>query len=156
MQLQTKLRAFHVLNFDFRALFELFDVVVNTIHYPVSILSNSTVSDFNFNQTEMQISFNVTGDSDVTGYCNVTIPNGLLTDSPWTIKVDNTTIIDYDDETNDTHTFLYFTYAHENPQTVTIKGTWVIPEFPLTTILPLFIISSLTTLIFAKLKKKRQ
>jgi len=134
----------------------IFDVVVNTIHYPVSILSNSTVSDFNFNQTEMQISFNVTGDSDVTGYCNVTIPNGLLTDSPWTIKVDNTTIIDYDDETNDTHTFLYFTYAHENPQTVTIKGTWVIPEFPLTTILPLFIISSLTTLIFAKLKKKRQ
>jgi len=133
-----------------------FDVVVDEIHYPVSILSNSTVSEFNFNQTEMQISFNVTGDSDVTGYCNVTIPNGLLTDSPWTIKVDNTTIIDYDDKTNDTHTFLYFTYAHESPLRVTIKGTWVVPEFPSAMILPLFIIFSLTAPIFAKLKKKRQ
>jgi len=51
MQLQTKLHTFHVLNFDFRALFELFDVVVNTIHYLVSILSNSTISDFNFSET---------------------------------------------------------------------------------------------------------
>lgn len=133
-----------------------FDVVVDEIHYPVSILSNSTVSDFSFNQTEMQISYNVTGDSNVTGYCNVTIPNDLLTDSPWTIKAGNTTIIDYDDKTNDTHTFLYFTYAHESPLKVTIKGTWVIPEFPPAMILPLFMVFSLAALIFAKFKKKRQ
>ena len=133
-----------------------FDVVVDEIHYPVSILSNSTVSDFNFNQTEVQISYNVTGDSNVTGYCNVTIPKGLLTDSPWTIEAGNTTIIDYDDKANDTHTFLYFTYAHESLLRVTIKGTWVVPEFPSAMILPLFMIFSLAALIFAKFKKRTQ
>ena len=134
----------------------IFDVVVDDINYPVSILSNSTVSNFNFNKTEMQISFNVTGESGTTGYCNVTIPKSLLRDSPWTIKVDNTTIIDFDEETNDTHTFLYFTYTHESPLQVTIEGTWVIAEFPLAIILPLFMILSLATAVFVKLKKKKQ
>lgn len=133
-----------------------FDVVLDDTHYPVSILSNSTVSNFNFNQTKMQISFNVTGDSGTTGYCNVTIPKSLLRDSPWTIKIDNMTIIDFDKKTNDTHTFLYFTYTHESPLQVTIEGTWVVPEFPLAIILPLFMILSLTTAVFVKLKKKKQ
>jgi len=132
-----------------------FDVVVDDIHYPVSILSNSTVSNFNFNQTEMQISFDVAGDSGTTGYCNVTIPKSLLTGSPWTIKIDNTTITDFDEKTNNTHTFLYFTYTHESPLQITIQGTWVVPEFPPAMILPLFLILSLITVVFVKHKKKK-
>ena len=99
-------------------------------HYPVFILSNSTVSNFNFNQTKMQISFDVTGESGITGCCNVTIPKSLLKGSPWTIKVDDTTITDFDEKMNATHTFLYFTYTHESPLHVAIEGTWVVPEYP--------------------------
>ena len=132
-----------------------FDVIVDDIHYPVSILSNSAVSNFNFNETEMQISFDVTGESGTTGYCNVTIPKSLLTGSPWIIKIDNTPITDFDEKTNDTHTFLYSTYTHESPLQVTIEGTWVVPEFPSAIILPLLMILSLTTAVFVKLKKKK-
>jgi len=127
-----------------------FDVVLDDIHYPVSILSNSTVSNFNFNKTEMQISFNVTGESGTTGYCNVTIPKSLLKGSPWIIKADSTTITDFDEKTNDTHTFLYFTYTHESPLQVTIEGTWVVPEFPSAIILPILMVLTVLAVGFAK------
>ena len=133
-----------------------FDVVLDEIHYPVSILSNSTVLNFNFSQPEMQISFNVTGDTGTTGYCNVTIPKILLTGSPWIIKIDNTTITDFDEKSNDTHSFLYFTYIHESPLQVTIEGTWVVPEFPVFTILMLFMTLSPITVVFVKHKKTEQ
>jgi len=133
-----------------------FDVIVDDTHYPVSILSNSTVSNFNFSQTEMQISFNVTGDTGTTGYCNVTILKSLLTGSQWTIKIDDTPITDFDEKTNDTHTFLYFTYTHESPLQVTIEGTWVIPELPPAIILSLFMVLSLITVVFVKHKEKKQ
>jgi hypothetical protein len=133
-----------------------FDVVVDDIHYPISILSNSTVSNFDFNKTEMQISFDVTDGSGTTGYCNVTIPNSLLTGNPWKIKINITTTISFDEKTNDTHTFLYFNYTHESLLHVTIEGTWVVPEFPLAMTLPMFMILSLTTVIFAKRKKKKR
>ncbi|MFX0093657.1 MAG: right-handed parallel beta-helix repeat-containing protein [Candidatus Hodarchaeota archaeon] len=93
--------------------------------YHISILSNSAVSDFNFNGTEMQISFDVTGKSGANGFCNVTIPKSLLKGTPWAIKVDDTPITDFDEKTNDTYTFLYFTYTHKSPLQVTIEGTWV-------------------------------
>jgi branched-chain amino acid transport system substrate-binding protein len=127
-----------------------FDVVLDDIRYPVSILSNSTVSNFNFNQTGMQISFDVTGDSGIAGYCNVTIPKSLLTGNPWTIKIDDTPITDFDEKTNDTHTFLYFTYTHESPLQVTIEGKWVVPEFPAAIILPLFMLFTLIAVALAK------
>ena len=103
----------------------------------------------------MQIIFDVNGESGTSGYSNVTIPKSLLTGSPWTIKIDNT-IIDFDETTNDTHTFLYFTYTHESPLQVTIEGTWVIQEFPSTIILPLFMTLSLIAVVSVKLKKKKQ
>jgi parallel beta-helix repeat protein len=134
---------------------QTFDVVLDVIHYSVSIFSNSTVSDFNFDQIAMKLSFDVTGESGTSGYSNVTIPKSLLTGSPWIIKIDNT-IIDFDETTNDTHTFLYFTYTHESPLQVTIEGTWVIQEFPSAIILPLFTIFSLVTVVSIRLKKRKQ
>lgn len=132
-----------------------FDVVLEDIHYPVSILSNSTVSNFNFSQTERQISFRATGESGTTGYCNVTIPKSFLKGDPWTIKVDDTTVTEFDKKTNDTHTFLYFTFTHESPLQVTIQGTWVIPEFPSLLLLPVFMIATLVTAVYAKKRKRK-
>jgi hypothetical protein len=132
-----------------------FDVVLNDIHYSVSIISNSTVSNFDFSQAEMRIGFEVNGESGTHGYSNITIPKSLLIGSPWIIKIDNT-IIDFIETTNDTHTFLYFTYMHESPLYVTIEATWVIPEFPSAIILPLFMTLSLITLVVIRLTEKKQ
>jgi hypothetical protein len=53
---------------------------------------------------------------------------------------------------NETHTFLYFTYNHST-HNVKITSTYVIPEFPATIVLPLFII---VTLIAVTLSKRRK
>jgi len=129
-----------------------FYAVWEDIGYPVFISSNSTMSNFTFIQPQKQISFNLTGLSGTKGYCNVTIPRSLLKGEPWTILVDNTTI-SFIQADNATHSFLYFTYTHGGTFQVVVQGTWVIPEFPSATILPLFI---LTTLIAAVLLKKKR
>jgi parallel beta-helix repeat protein len=121
--------------------------------YPVALSSNSTISAFKFNQSEMQISFNLTGLSGTTGYCNVTIPKTLLSDNPWTITIDGVPT-DYVKTENETHTFLYFTYTHASTLHVTIKGTSVIPEFPSSLILPLFMMATLIATILLKKKRK--
>jgi parallel beta-helix repeat protein len=119
--------------------------------YSVAISSNSTVSGFKINQPQMQISFNVSGSSGTFGYCNVTIPKSLLRDNPWIITIDGQPPINIITTSNDTHSFLYFTYIHGNIKTVTIKGTHVISEYPLTIILT---ICTFTTTILVVLTKK--
>lgn len=83
----------------------------------VSILSNSTfIAGFNFSQSLAQISFNVTGASGTLGFCNVTIPKVLLNASYpkiWTATLDGT-YLSFTPTENDTHTSLYFTYAHSS------------------------------------------
>jgi len=112
-----------------------FWAVWENVDYPVLILSNSTVSNFTFNQSEAIISFNLTGPSGAKGFCNVTIPKNLLRDNPWTITVNGVPITDFSKTENDTHSFIYFTYTHTSTLQVTIQGTWVIPEFPLGAVL---------------------
>jgi parallel beta-helix repeat protein len=91
--------------------------------YEISILGNSTVADFTFNQTERQISFKTTGPNGTAGFCNVTILKELL-DAPleeWTVRVDGETVDPIVIE-NVTHTFIYFTFRLST-KTVEIKGT---------------------------------
>jgi parallel beta-helix repeat protein len=122
--------------------------------YQVALSSNSTISTFKFNQPQKQISFDVTGTSDSIGYCNVTIPKTLLRDSPWIITINDLPKTDYTEAENDTHTFLYFTYTHASTLHVTIQGTSVIPEFPSSLILPLFMMATLIATILLKKKRK--
>ena len=69
-------------------------------------------------------------------------------------KVDDKPITDFDEKTNDTYTFLYFTYTHESSLQVTIEGIWVVPEFPSAIILPVLMIVSVTALVFIRYRKK--
>jgi hypothetical protein len=124
----------------------LFDVFWESKNYPVAICSNSSIAQFNFNQSSAQISFEVSGDMGSIGYCNVTIPKVLLTGDPWTIKID-TTVTEFTQLDNGTHSFLYFTYAHQSALQVIIQGTWVIPEFPTSLIMPLFMIATLLAVV---------
>jgi hypothetical protein len=123
--------------------------------FNVTMLSNSTISDFNFNESQKQISFNVTGPEGKAGYCNVTVPKDLLRDNPWTILLNDTdwtsscTITE-----NATHTFIYIAYGHST-NTIQITGTWVVPELSSTIILLLLMIVSLIALVFIRYRKRQ-
>jgi parallel beta-helix repeat protein len=81
----------------------------------VTVLSNSTIASFDFNQSLARISFTATGSSGTLGFCNVTVPKNLLKSEPpikiWTVTVDGV-FTSFTPTENTTHTSLYFTYAH--------------------------------------------
>jgi len=123
--------------------------------FNVTMLSNSTISNFDFSESLKQISFNVTGPEGKAGYCNVTVPKDLLRGTPWIILLNDTdwtslcTITE-----NATHSFIYVPYSHST-NTIQITGTWVVPEFSSATILPLLMIVSLIALVFIRYRKKQ-
>jgi len=128
-------------------------IVWENMGYPVTLLSNSTISEFRFIQAGKKITFTVRGPSDTFGYCNVTIPKNLLRDNPWKIMLNDTDITYQAIITeNQTHTSIYFTYTHSN-YNVQIIGTWVIPEFSSPIILSLFIITTLLVIIVYRYRK---
>jgi len=113
--------------------------------YPVELVSNSTVSSFRFVQADKKIAFNTRGPADTAGFCNLTIPKSLLRDNPWKILLNGTDITPQATITeNQTHTTIYFNYSHSN-YNIQVIGTWVIPEFPVHSLLTLILI--LTSII---------
>ena len=129
----------------------------NEITYYVHTVSNSTVSDLNFNPDNYLISFNVTGQDGTVGFCRVTIPNELLwCDSPeqWEVWVNNTLIENRKVMEDTNYTYIYFTYNH-SIQEVQIKGIHVIPEFPTwtSTLLILILLTVATAIIKRRLHK---
>ena len=115
----------------------VFEVVWDSEVFYVSVESNSTISNFYFNQSRKEIGFNVTGVDGTVGFCNVTIPKTLLQACPieqWIVLIDAHLPLYLIAKENATHTMLYFTYSHTTHQ-VQIFGTWVIglpPEYTLT------------------------
>jgi hypothetical protein len=110
----------------------VFEVVWDSQVFYVNVESNSTVSDFYFNQPMKEIGFNVTGLDGTIGFCNVTIPKTLLLSYPieqWIVLIDAQTPLYFIATENETHTMLYFTYSHTTHQ-VQIFGTWVIGPPP--------------------------
>lgn len=123
-------------------------------NYLLTFLTNSTITNLNFDQTQNQLNFNITGLSDTMGYCNITIPKALMwCDSPnqWIVLIDGFPPNELKIKENGTHTFLYFTYTHSTHEII-IKSTYSIPEFPSFTILPLIMIITLMAVMVFKRK----
>ena len=87
-----------------------FHVEVNETVHAVDTFCNSTVASFAFNQSLNQLSFNVTGPSGFSGFCNVTIPKTLL-DGHFVVLIDDVLVFCSLFE-NTTHNFIQLTYAH--------------------------------------------
>jgi parallel beta-helix repeat protein len=128
----------------------------NNTLYRVDIVSNSTITDFNFDpyvSPYPTLSFSVTGINGSTGFCRVTIPKGLMwvnTLDEWTIRVNGTLMQHYINETGG-YTYIYFNYPHSR-ETVQIQSTGAVPEFqPL--MLALLVIATLVGAIFFKKKQ---
>jgi len=94
----------------------------------VAVFSNSSITDFNFDKTLIQISFKVSNGT----FCRVIIPKEVLSGA-FKVLIDNINIgsmLNWDD----THIFIDFTYSEELTQNVIIKGETVakipLTEFP--------------------------
>ena len=131
-------------------------IVWETKTYNVQTLTNSTLQNFEFNQSRMQVSFNLEGPSNTGGFCNVTIPKSFLRGEPWTIAIDGDPVAGLAKIENTTHTSLSFTYVHKSALNVVIRGTWVVPEFPSTIILLLLMACSLSGISIARKNLSRK
>jgi len=101
----------------------------------VQTISNSTVSDFQFNGTAT--SFNVSGENGTIGFCRIFIPTALM-NTTYKVFVNGTevsyTLLPF---SNSTHSYLYITYNHSTQEVI------IIPEFLSLIILPLFMTATL-------------
>jgi hypothetical protein len=140
----------------------------------IKVISNSTITNFQFNPTEKKISFNVSGSDGTKGFSNITIPKDLM-GGIITVYKDQlllTSGVDYVDTSNSTHYVVNIVYSqssHEieivGPQVTpspsptpppspspTPSSEPVIPEFPVTLVLPpLMILIAIAIIAFKKL-----
>jgi parallel beta-helix repeat protein len=95
-------------NYPLMGAFTDFAVPYQEVTYHIFTVCNSTISDFQFNETVRMLSFMV--DNNMSGFCRITIPERLIS-SPYEILVDNAeTNATRLSPSNITHTCLYFAY----------------------------------------------
>jgi len=110
-------------NYPLIGMFSDFNIVFEREIYSVTIISNSTISDFRFEvgaETGNNIiRFNVTGEDGTVGFCRVKVPTKLMK-YPYIVLVGSEevvpTLLDFP---NRTYVRLYFAYLYEN-YTITI------------------------------------
>lgn len=133
-------------DYPLMGMFSDFEVIWEEETYHVTTICNSTISAFQFNQEERILSFNVTGPDFTVGFCRITIPKALINET-YTVLVDGEQVdVKVLPVSNSTHAFLYFTYIHSTHEVV------IIPEFPPTLILILFMITTLIVITITKRK----
>jgi rhodanese-related sulfurtransferase len=143
-------------NRDNYPLMGMFQSFTTSLNYNVDVVSNSTISEFQYiesNRTiELQVS-NTTANQTV-GFCRISIPHSLIdpTNGPISVVIDNgqtpvlflnNTLYD-----NGTYRWIYFTYPQSTHEVL------IVPEFPTFLILPLFVIT--IVMATATYKRKRR
>jgi hypothetical protein len=126
-----------------------FNIVWNNQTYSVDVISNSSISDFSFNQGASTLSFNVTGTSGTMGFCRVAIPKTLMSCADledWVVTVNGTQVLppNLNITTDANYTYVHFSY-HQSTEAVQIQSSGVVPEFQPLMLLPLFIMITLLT-----------
>jgi len=123
-----------------------------TLGKHVNVISNSTIEDFEYfesnNTIKMYVS-NMTANQ-TFGFCRVCISHTLVNPDEISVVIDNgVTPVLYHNYTlydNGTHRWIYFAYPHS------IHEIDIIPEFPLIIIMPLFMIATLPAFILCRRK----
>jgi hypothetical protein len=121
-------------------------VLVGNTAYPVALVSNLTVSTFRFAAGYPRITFNVVGPAGAGGHFNLTVPAALLRGDPWNVLMNDANVNPQSVITsNETCTSIYVAYNQSGAYGVQIIGTWVIPEFPATSMLLLAMMLALAS-----------
>jgi len=95
--------------------FSDFTVTVRGTTYSITIISNSTISQFHFSPDDGKVSFMASGKTRTEGFSRIAVPNALLQD----LQSSNLTFLINEEQpflhrkwTDETKTYLYFSYAN--------------------------------------------
>jgi parallel beta-helix repeat protein len=134
-------------NQDHYPLMGMFHGFNTSLGYSINVISNSTIEDFDFFQSNSTIRIYVSGEESV-GFCRICIPKDLIS-PPYHIIIDNGQTSVLNNRTvaeNQTHKWIYFAYQHSTHEII------IIPESPPFLILPIFIVATLLAVIVYKRK----
>jgi len=126
-------------------------------NYYVHILSNSSVTDFVFNETERLIRFRASGQSETSGMCIVSIPKELMWGN-FLLYIDRTPLtegVDYTANHNATHYNFLLYYPHSWRE-IEIRSEYAVQEFLSPLILTIFMLTTLIATTIWKIKSKHQ
>jgi parallel beta-helix repeat protein len=103
-------------NMDHYPLVGVFSTFTPSSAYPMEILSNSTIANFNCSAAEKRISFDVNGQSNTVGFCKMIIPHDLVNPNYLQVLIDDgdTPLLHFNRNLYDnlTHRWVYFAYGH--------------------------------------------
>lgn len=120
--------------------------------FKIELVSNSTVSDFNLNETAETLSFNVTGLDGTHGYCRITIPNiiaQILWTSDLTVQI-NGQPQPFRNWTDTQNIYIYVNYAHSTKEIV------ITPEnLTPAAIVTILTAATLITIAVRRIRRKR-
>jgi hypothetical protein len=117
--------------------------------------NSSSLTGFTYDIADKHIDFTVGGDDGTIGYANVTIPKAFLNvNAPpgnWTVILDASSVnFTVADDIN--YTYIYIAYLHSEHR-ITIIGTNVEPEYPITW-LPWLVLAVYAILLFLARRKR--
>jgi len=138
-------------NADHCPLMGKFDSFNTSLGYYVNIVSNSTIEDFEYSESNSTMRMHVSNitANQVFGFCRMRIPHALMAE-PSSVTVDgaepcyvNYTL--YDDGNN---RWIYFSFSHNQSKLETV----IIPEFLTLIVLPVFITATLLAVMVCERK----
>jgi len=138
-------------NTDNYPLMGMFSSFNTSCHCQVNVITNSTVTDFEYSEINSTIRMHVSNSSlnQSFGFCRVSIPKGLIS-PPYKVVIDDglTEVLYFNDTLydNGTHRWIYFTYEHS------IREVNIIPEFPTILMSSLTLMATLLVVLVCKRK----
>jgi len=105
---------------------QIFRWVVPTYGFNVNFRTASQIDNLMFDSENGRIEFDLSGPEGTMSFCNITIPRALLyaPEEEWEVLLDEMPIT-FDVVSNDTATFIYFSYMHSEHHVV-IQGTEIL------------------------------
>lgn len=126
--------------------FTNFTVQWRSQKYFISTISNSTISNFHFDESQKKISFNVSGQNGAIGFCRIAMLTTFVEDfwqGNYTVLVDDNATEHITRWASSLYTYSYFTYEH----TVTARKVTISLEFQRDNALPPIIVAILSSIV---------
>jgi hypothetical protein len=130
-------------------------VIPYTSQYVFSVESNSTVSTLAFNTTSWELTFTASGPSGTRGYVKVTVAKSLVANiTNIRVYLDGNQT-EYTITSIDDSWLLTFNYTHSTHQITVDLDINIVPEYPTTIILLLFMSLTMLTAVLSRKKMKK-
>jgi parallel beta-helix repeat protein len=142
-------------NKDNYPLMGTFSFLKTPLDYDVNVISNSTVEEFKYSESNRTITIivsNTTKDQN-RGFCRLRISHDLLS-PPYNVTINNNSVSYTIIDENGTLSIIYFSYEHSTLEIVVTSNAPAFPIFVIITLITvMFIAAALLAIIICKRKK---